>query len=186
MSVKAILAGQGSSGTQTFEAVYGTTTSAEIEAAYQKGQNVVCKYNGNVYQLTGRTSSTNHTFGVTTNSSGAVTDTSLICVANAWSTSSVSVASLITRSVTLTSSGWNVTSTPTVSITQTVSVQGVSATENSQVITIIPASSSQSDYLRFEISCTRQAENSLTFSAGRVIEVPSTDISLFVVIQPIV
>ena len=178
MSVKAILAGQGSSGTQTFEAVYGTTTSAEIEAAYQKGQNVVCKYNGNVYQLTGRTSSTNHTFGVTTNGSGAVTDTSLICVADTWSTSSVSVASLTSQSVTLTSAGWNATT-----LTQTVTVTGVSATEGSQIITPIPASSSQSNYLYYGIVCTGQAANSLTFTAT---EKPTSNISLFVVIQPIV
>ena len=91
MSVKAILAGQGSGGTETFEAIYGTTTSAEIETAYQKGQDVVCKYNGSVYQLISRASSTSHTFGVMTNSSGTLTDSNLICLADVWSTSSVSV-----------------------------------------------------------------------------------------------
>lgn len=45
-----------------FWAVYGSTTSAEIEAAYQAGKDVICKYNGAIYRLSTRVNSTIHTF----------------------------------------------------------------------------------------------------------------------------
>ena len=45
-----------------FIATYGTTTSAEIEAAYQAMKTVVCVYNGSVYYLNRRMSEKRHIF----------------------------------------------------------------------------------------------------------------------------
>lgn len=45
-----------------FIAKYGTTTNAEIEAAYQAGKVVECVYNDVVYRLDKRMSSTRHLF----------------------------------------------------------------------------------------------------------------------------
>ena len=45
-----------------FRAVYGTTTSAEIEAAYQANKLIYCIYNARVYYLVWRNSATNHQF----------------------------------------------------------------------------------------------------------------------------
>lgn len=45
-----------------FIATYGTTTSAEIEAAYQKGKAVFCSYNNKLIPLVVRVSATNHQF----------------------------------------------------------------------------------------------------------------------------
>lgn len=55
-----IISGEGSA--DIFWATYGTTTSAEIEAAYQAGKDVICKYNGAIYRLSTRVNSTIHTF----------------------------------------------------------------------------------------------------------------------------
>lgn len=49
-------------GAGTFFAVYGTTTSAEIEEAYQAGKNICCIYNSYVIPLVLRGSSTSHQF----------------------------------------------------------------------------------------------------------------------------
>ena len=123
MSVKAILAGQGSGGTETFEAIYGTTTSAEIEAAYQKGQNVVCKYGGRIYPLTSRTSATIHYFSI-----GAVEDESLIgvnCNNNTWSLLDMELAPLASPALTGTptaptaAAGTNTTQLATTEFVQT-------------------------------------------------------------------
>ena len=43
-------------------ATYGTTTSAELEAAYQAGKVVMCDYNSQIYILAVRTSATSHRF----------------------------------------------------------------------------------------------------------------------------
>ena len=48
------------SDSDVFIATYGTTTSAEIEAAYQAGKVVACIYNGSTYTLWRRQSSTTH------------------------------------------------------------------------------------------------------------------------------
>lgn len=45
-----------------FTATYGTTTSAEIEAAYQKGKAVFCSYSNKLIPLVVRVSATNHQF----------------------------------------------------------------------------------------------------------------------------
>src|SRR5574344_1669726 len=46
--------------TEVFWATYGTTTSAELEAAYQAGKLIACEYGSFVYIMQYRTSSTSH------------------------------------------------------------------------------------------------------------------------------
>ena len=65
-----------------FIANYNTTTSAEIETAYQAGKAIYCSYNGYLAPLTCRMSSTNHHFGV------VISDDSLYfitCMIDDWS-----------------------------------------------------------------------------------------------------
>lgn len=45
-----------------FEAIYGVTTYAEISAAIEAGQAVVCVSHGNVHQLDGTVTATGYTF----------------------------------------------------------------------------------------------------------------------------
>ena len=52
-----------SSKTEIFWVTYGTTTNAQIEAAYQANKVILMYYNNLVYQLVQRTSSTSHIFG---------------------------------------------------------------------------------------------------------------------------
>lgn len=54
--------GGGSSVTEVFKATYGTTTSAQIEDAYQAGKIIICIYNNFIYQMVYRYSSTVHYF----------------------------------------------------------------------------------------------------------------------------
>lgn len=68
-----------------FIATYGTTTSAEIEAAYQAGKAVYCKFNNYTPRsvLTARMNSTYHIFTVTTQSSIGM----YYCMNDSWSVS---------------------------------------------------------------------------------------------------
>lgn len=68
---------------------YGTTTSAEVEAAYQAGKIVLVGNNFNVFRLTARISATYHVFTVATS---AGTDT-VVLNNDAWSTSSKNIPS---------------------------------------------------------------------------------------------
>lgn len=74
-----------------FIATYGTTTSAEIEAAYQAGKTVVCVYNGSVYYLSRRMSETRHIFSTIfpTNISASVSSylRKITCVSDVWESS---------------------------------------------------------------------------------------------------
>ena len=81
----------------------------------------------------------------------------------------------LARTITLTTSGWS-------SNTQTVTVSGVSASETAQLITPTPAIASQSAYYEAGIMCTGQAANSLTFTCQTV---PTSDLTVYVVIQPL-
>ena len=82
--------GGGGGGTYEVEWVtYGTTTSAEIEAAYQAGKVVCCKKNGYVYTLVWRDSATHHVFTLIYNR----TRYSLSCTSDTWAESSVLFAS---------------------------------------------------------------------------------------------
>lgn len=51
--------------TGVYYCTYGTTTSAEIETAYQAEMICLCEYNNLVYRLTGRADSTTHIFACT-------------------------------------------------------------------------------------------------------------------------
>lgn len=68
---------------EIFWATYGTTTSAQIEAAYQAGKVVCVKYNSSIYTLNYRASAVMHIFG----SDIAETHHSLSCDNNVWSAS---------------------------------------------------------------------------------------------------
>lgn len=68
-------------------ATYGTTTSATIETAYQDNKIVYVNYNGLLYMLSARQSSTSHTF---TNNSGNYQYT-LTCSNDSWSETATSL-----------------------------------------------------------------------------------------------
>ena len=55
--------GGGGGADNVYWATYGTTTSAEIEAAYQAGKTVLVEQSGRVMRLTYRESATKHFFG---------------------------------------------------------------------------------------------------------------------------
>lgn len=68
-----------------FWATYGTTTSAEIEVAYQAGKEILCLHtNGSVLQLANRSSATKHLFG-SMYPSGGVYVYLVACENDAWS-----------------------------------------------------------------------------------------------------
>lgn len=71
-----------------FIATYGTTTSAEIEAAYQKGKAVFCSYSNKLIPLVVRVSATNHQFYTGSLYCDALGNTKglfLLCNNNTWS-----------------------------------------------------------------------------------------------------
>ena len=69
-------------GDEVFIAVYGTATSAQIEAAYQAGCLCVCKYNNGYYPLSARDSATKHSFGGVY----STIETHMICDNDTWTT----------------------------------------------------------------------------------------------------
>lgn len=75
--------------------------------------------------------------------------------------------------ITLSQSAWS-------SLSQTVTVNGISATEMAQMITAIPAISSQQEYYTAEVMVTAQAENSLTFTCAQT---PASDLTVYVVVM---
>lgn len=79
--------------------------------------------------------------------------------------------------VSLLLSGWDNSTN-----TQTVDVTGVFADETAQLITPVPALSSQSSYYAAGIKCTGQATDQLTFTANTV---PTDDLTVYVVIQEV-
>lgn len=76
--------------TEVFWATYGTTTSAEIEAAYQAKKEVLCEYGDMIYALRYRGNSTTHTFVAYMNSSGYY----VRCSSDVWANGSISLAPL--------------------------------------------------------------------------------------------
>lgn len=79
--------------------------------------------------------------------------------------------------VTLTASGWN-SSTKT----QTVTVDDVLADESAQIIQPMPTMESQSAYNTAGILATKQAKNSITFTA---LTIPTADLSVYIVITEV-
>ena len=78
---------QGPAGpTEVFWATYGTTTSAEIEAAYQAGKLIACSYNDKVYIMYARASSAAHIFISFVYGNMRYV---LRCLSNSWDTQTV-------------------------------------------------------------------------------------------------
>ena len=80
--------GGGGGTTEVFWATYGTTTSAQIETAYQAGKVCCVIYSDRVYTLGVRTSSTKHTFCLANGN----TIYTVVCNNNSWSTSNYNLA----------------------------------------------------------------------------------------------
>lgn len=75
--------------------------------------------------------------------------------------------------VALPQSGWS-------ALSQTVTVTGIQAAEMAQMITPVPALSSQQEYYTAEVMVTAQAENSLTFTCAQT---PASDLTVYVVVM---
>lgn len=76
---------------EIFYCTYGTTTSAQIEAAYQAGKIVACKYSDRVYYLGYRGSETAHGFYCVIDGTSLTTVYRVYCNNGMWSNSSHSV-----------------------------------------------------------------------------------------------
>lgn len=81
-----------------FWATYDSTTSAQIEAAYQAGKMVCVFWSNRVYTLIYRSSATGHTFGYVWGG----TTYRVVCTSNAWTNTSVSLQNTEDKVSTLT------------------------------------------------------------------------------------
>ena len=169
----------GSGESDVFYAIYGTTTNAEILAAYEAGKAVYMKKDGNkgVYPLISIAGDSFAYFGCVTYSRNFKR---YMCSAGNWrEDEAVLLAKEPTSTtVTLSASGWNSSAK-----TQTVTVTGVLADETKQLITPTPAIASQTAYCNAGIRCTGQSANSLTFTAKTI---PTADLTAYVTIQEVV
>ena len=169
--------GGGSGESDVFYAIYGTTTNAEILAAYEAGKAVYLKVEGShgVYRLLLVNSTTAYFGGITSTRRFA----RYRCFSDTWTTyDQVALAPMATSAaVTLTASGWDSSAK-----TQTATVSGVLADETKQLITPTPAASSQAAYYGAGIRCTNQAADSLTFTAKTI---PTADLTVYVTIQEV-
>ena len=179
-----IIGGGGSSGeggggeSDVFYAIYGTTTNAEILAAYEAGKAVYMKKDGNngVYPLIAISGDSYARFGCVM---ASLKFNRYKCWADNWSQDeSVLLAETpVSTAVTLSASGWNSSSK-----TQTVTISGVLADETKQLITPTPAMESQTAYYNAGIRCTGQSADSLTFTAKTI---PTADLTVYVTIQEV-
>ena len=179
-----IISGGGSSGgggggeSDVFYAIYGTTTNAEILAAYEAGKAVYMKKDGNngVYPLIAISGDSYARFGCVM---ASLKLNRYKCWADEWSEDeSVLLAETpVSTAVTLSASGWNSSSK-----TQTGTVSGVLADETKQLITPTPAMESQTAYYNAGIRCTGQSADSLTFTAKTI---PTADLTVYVTIQEV-
>lgn len=184
MSMAFIITGGGGGGgggggeSDVFYAIYGTTTNAEILAAYEAGKAVYMKKSGNkgVYPLILIAGDSiayfaRATYGLIFNR--------YACVADNWKEdeSALLAEKPVSAAVTLSASGWNSSSK-----TQVVTVSGVLADETKQLITPTPAIASQTAYYNAGIRCTGQSANSLTFTAKTI---PTADLTVYVTIQEV-
>lgn len=81
--------GGGGGEQEVYWATYGSSTSSDIESAYQSGMVCGCKYNDRIYTLFARANSESHTFvSVATNYVYT-----LICAGDSWYTSNKVIAS---------------------------------------------------------------------------------------------
>lgn len=161
-----------------FYAIYGTTTLAEIRAAYDAGKAVYMKKGRVVYPLIAITNSFAQFAFV------AYDGHLKRCICqyvddDVWieDESALLAEMPVSTAVTLSASGWDSSSK-----TQTVTVSGVLANETKQLITPTPALASQTAYYGAGIRCTNQAADSLTFTAETV---PTEDLTIYVTIQEV-
>ena len=161
-----------------FYAIYGTTTNAEILAAYEAGKAVYMKKDGNsgVYPLIAISGDSYARFGCVI---ASLRFPRYKCFGDAWSEDeSVLLAERpVSTAVTLSASGWNSSAK-----TQTVTASGVLADETKQLITPTPAIASQEAYYNAGIRCTGQAADKLTFTAKTI---PTADLTVYVTIQAV-
>ena len=179
-----IISGGGSSGeggggeSDVFYAIYGTTTNAEILAAYEAGKAVYMKKDGDkgVYPLI-TIAGDSFAYFACVIYSGYLKR--YMCSADNWrQDESVLLAETpVSTTVTLSASGWNSSAK-----TQTAAVSGVLADETKQLITPTPAIASQAAYYNAGIRCTGQSANELTFTAETV---PTEDLTIYVTIQEV-
>ena len=169
--------GGGGGESDVFYAIYGTTTNAEILAAYEAGKAVYLKVESShgVYRLLLVNSTTAYFGGITSTRRFA----RYRCFSDTWTTyDQVVLAPMATSAaVTLTASGWDSSAK-----TQTATVSGVLADETKQLITPAPAAASQAAYYNAGIRCTGQAANNLTFTAETI---PSTNLTVYVTVQEV-
>ena len=178
-----IISGGGSSGeggggeSDVFYAIYGTTTNAEILAAYEAGKAVYMKKDGNngVYPLIAISGDSYARFGCVI---ASLRFNKYKCWADNWSEDeAVFLAEMpVSTAVTLSASGWDS------SKAQTVAISGVLADETKQLITPTPAMESQTAYYNAGIRCTGQSADSLTFTAKTI---PTADLTVYVTIQEV-
>lgn len=162
-----------------FFATYGTTTNAEILAAYEAGKAVYVKDVPNisrfVFPIT-RVDSSSAVFSmIFTNGVQRTVE----CVHDRWSTYDPAYFAKKPNSVkiTLLASDWKSPSNG-----PAVGVPGVSSDETKQLITVTPAMSSQREYYRTGIRCNYQATDTLFFIAD---EIPASDLDVYVTIQEV-
>ena len=176
-----ISGGAGESGGESdvFYAIYGTTTNAEILAAYEAGKAVYVKDVPNisrfVFPIT-RVDSISAVFSmIFTNGVQRAVE----CVHDRWSTYDPAYFAKKPESVkvTLLASDWDASSKDLA-----VGVPGVSSDETKQLITVTPAMSSQREYYRTGIWCNYQATDTLSFIAD---EIPASDLDVYVTIQEV-
>lgn len=180
MSTAFIISGGGGGGggeSDVFYAIYGTTTNAEILAAYEAGKAVYMKKDGEkgVYPLITIAGDRFAYFGCVIYS--RIFKRYMCSVDNWREDEAVLLAKEpVSTTVTLSASGWNS------SKTQTITVSGVLADETKQLITPTPAIASQTAYYNAGIRCTGQSANSLTFTAKTI---PTADLTVYVTIQEV-
>ena len=170
--------GGGGGESDVFYAIYGTTTNAEILAAYEAGKAVYMKKDGDkgVYPLI-TIAGDSFAYFACVIYSGYLKR--YMCSADNWrQDESVLLAETpVSTTVTLSASGWASSAK-----TQTVTVSGVRAAETQQRITPTPAAPSQAAYDSAGIRCTGQSANELTFTAETV---PTEDLTIYVTIQEV-
>ena len=184
MSMAFIITGGGGGGgggggeSDVFYAIYGTTTNAEILAAYEAGKAVYMKKDGDkgVYPLI-TIAGDSFAYFACVIYSGYLKR--YMCSADNWrqGESVLLGKEPVSTTVTLSASGWNSSAK-----TQTTTVPGVLADETKQLITPTPAIASQAAYYNAGIRCTGQSANELTFTAETV---PTEDLTIYVTIQEV-
>ena len=178
-----ISGGAGESGggeNDVFYAIYGTTTNAEILAAYEAGKAVYVKDVPNisrvVFPIT-RVDSISAVFSMLLTNG---VQRAVECVHDRWSTYDPAYFAKKPESVkvTLLASDWDASSKELA-----VGVPGVSSDETKQLITPTPSLASQTAYYNAGIRCTGQEADKLTFTAKTI---PTVNLTVYVVIQEVV